>query len=94
MGTALILGAFLCASLCTTISFLNHFSFSHRGVAENAYQSGLILVLSCFDVSWLSLLATDAVAVREVIASGGCVKVALCGYGAENHAELFDFAVV
>ena len=33
IGTVLILSAFLLASFFTSISFLNHFSFSHRGVA-------------------------------------------------------------
>ena len=70
-----VLGAFLIASMCTSVSFLNHFSFSHRGIAENAYASAVVLLLSAFDVSWLALLASDAVAVREVKRASSIVSL-------------------
>jgi len=65
-GTVLVIIAYLIASLSCSVSFLNHFIFSHRGISEQSYSSAVVLLLSCFDASWLALLATDAVAVREV----------------------------
>lgn len=58
--------AYLCASFGCAISFLNHFEFSHAGISDNSYRSAVVLIASCFDASWLSLIAVEESAVREV----------------------------
>ena len=56
---ALIGLLYLLLNLLLACSLLNHYSFSHAAVAANPFSSALVLLLSCVDVSCLTLLASD-----------------------------------
>ena len=70
-----IIIAYLIANLCCSISFLNHFTFSHENIAEKSYRSGLCVVLSLLDGAWLNLIAEETVAVREVKRAASFVAI-------------------
>ena len=50
---------YLLLNLLLACSLLNHYSFSHEAVAASPFSSALVLLLSCIDVSCLTLLASD-----------------------------------
>ena len=58
-------GYFL-ANWFTAYSFLNHFAFSHERISDRSYTTATVITLCTFDGSWLTMLAQDAVAEREV----------------------------
>lgn len=70
-------GALLVANLGVSLSFLNHYEFSHEGLAERSYLSSTVLLLACFDVAWLNLLAEEAIATREVRRAAAFVSLAV-----------------
>ena len=61
---ALIGLLYLLLNLLLACSLLNHYSFSHEAVAARPFSSALVLLLSCVDVSCLTLLASDRDEVR------------------------------
>jgi hypothetical protein len=66
----------LLASCATSVSFLNHFVFSHAAISERSYWSSIVLGVSCIDASWLAALSEDTICVREVKRTASIVSIA------------------
>lgn len=75
-AAAFVVVFYLISSFGMCVSFLNHFEFSHTRISERSYLSAVILVLGTIDGSWLTFLAEDAVAVREVKRAAAVVAIA------------------
>ena len=71
----IIVFSLIFANLCTAASFLNHWEYSHETISDHSYISAVVFLLCGFDVGWLNLLSTDAIAVREVKRTASMVSI-------------------
>jgi len=63
--TAILL-FYMCSSLFTALSFLNHWVYASSDISERSYRSTFALMLATMDPCWLNLLSEDAIHVTEV----------------------------
>jgi len=60
------LALYVVANICMSVSFLNHYRFSHAGLTDYSFTSAMVMCLAAIDGQWLSMLSQDDTSTREV----------------------------